>query len=151
MNMSFKKKRGVALFLAIIFSILFVVMAITIAVITISNVKTTTELKKGLKTFYGAEAGIFAVAGWIIHNQNRFDIPLDILEPCLGEDKPGMGGYRIKRWNVVGGTIHPARGFSSHWWALDVFIDSEAPPNNPTAEIEAIVAIPFLKKSYGNE
>ncbi|MEW6481796.1 MAG: hypothetical protein AB1397_02160 [bacterium] len=150
MKMSFKKKRGAALFVAIIFSLLFVVMAITIAVITISNVKTTAELKKGLKTFYGAEAGIFALAGWIIKN-HRFDVPRDILEPCLGEDRPGMGCYRIKRWNIVGETIHPARGFSSHWWAFDVFIDSEAPPNNPSAEIEAIVAIPFIKRSYGNE
>ncbi len=135
------KKRGMSLVVVLIFIVLFLIMGITIVMFTISNIKLATEMRKDMKRFYGAEGGIFAIAGWMVLHawQAGTSPPDDVLNTeyykAEGRDLPGM---------------HYLRGYSQHWRGLPYFINSQAPPKNPTAEIEAIVLIP-RKASYGNE
>ncbi|MBU1599785.1 pilus assembly PilX N-terminal domain-containing protein [bacterium] len=146
--MKLKKRKGVALLLAIIFSLMFLIMAIVIAVVTLSNIRTTTEIRRGLKTFYSAEAGVFALAGyWIWWGVDAF-VPRDIEKPCEGQANPDIGCYNIKRHGrIIREDSEFIKGYSSKWQGVAMFINSEAPPNKPSAEIEAIVSIP-VKRGY---
>lgn len=124
----------------LIFVVLFLVMGITIVMFTISNIKQVTEMRKDTKRFYGAEAGVFAVAGWLVlHGWQRGVFP--------SEDVLNTEYYTVTYRELPG--MHYLRGYSQHWRGLPCFINSQAPPNNPTAEIEVIVLIPKYA-DYGN-
>lgn len=135
-----KDERGVALAIVIMTLAIILIVGIMLVKMTSMNLKSSVEKKKGLERFYGAEGGIFAVAGWMTFYK-RFDLPQDVLK---------TDSYEANA-KVLGETVRYQVGYSTLWKGSDVLINSESPPGDPKAEIEAVVFIPVFPVGYGNE
>jgi len=136
-------KKGVALLLALIMVVLILVMGIAIVIITMSNIRTITSLKRGMKTFYCAEAGIWAAAAYYITTLS----PQKMYSEQVLEPEGGMYKATAK---ILGNAGRKLIGYDPFEWAIGILINSVCPPDNPQSEIEAVIGIPH-SATHGNE
>lgn len=135
-----KNETGMALIIVLIFLIILVILGFMLVRMTSLNIKTSREAIEGFERFYGAEGGVFSVSGWMTFYK-RFDLPRDVLK-TMGYDAEAR---------VLEQRVRYQPGYSALWKGADVLVNSKSPPDNPKAEIEAVVFIPVAPVGYGNE
>ncbi len=136
----FKEEKGVAIVTVMMFMFIMLALGSTMLHMTTANMKTSGALKNEIIRFYSADAGIFAISGWMTLYR-RTDVPGEVLQT----------DYYTATASIMGDTVRDIPGYSVQWKGMDVLINSQSPVVNPSSEIEATVFIPVAPVGYGNE
>ncbi len=141
-------QRGIALVTALLFLLVFSIMAVMLVYMITSTVKTSGLLRLEAERFYGAEGGVLSVLGYMTLYK-RTDAPRDITDPCT--IPTDMGCFKVTTL-FLGETVRYPVGYSTLWKGADVKINSVSPPPpDDKAEVEVVAFIPTAPVGYGNE
>ncbi|MFQ5559643.1 MAG: hypothetical protein ACE5FU_03520 [Nitrospinota bacterium] len=135
-----KAKEGIALITVLMFMTTMAIFGFMLLDMSMSNIKTGNVLEDEMSRFYGADGGVHAVAGWMTLYK-RTDTPAEVL---VTNDYTATS-------TIMGATVRDAEGYSVQWKGMNVLIQSQSPPVNPTSTIESIIFVPIAPVGYGNE
>ncbi len=136
MKLKRKRNKGIVLITVLLFMVILLGLALTVAKIITLNYKGLTAQNQEFIQFEGADGGIYAVAGWM-YFYKRADVPLEVAKTHT---------YYVEV-NILANTVRYPKGYSTAWKGFLAKMNS----SSKSTEVESVIFVPVAPAGYGNE